>query len=208
MAWYSEVWPSSQQYWCSYFRSAWVDFRKKPSSFVSRPSWGRPVASLIFESFGWMESALGGSQFTFMQYWLSLQWLIRRCINLNNIIMQSTLSVRKKSLIELGSTRFCSGTASAAVTSAELQRAVLPLQPQPVQDVGNIWSSVRCFCECCSLGTHNFVRPLARPSNFTFTPRRGDVLLFLRQFFHASCRRFCFSRLRGVSITYYRMCCY
>ena len=97
--------------------------------------------------------------------------------------MQSTLSVRKKSLVESGSTTLCSGAASADVTSTELQHAVLRSFATATSARCWQWSSVRCFCEYCSLGTHDFVTPRARPSNSTSTPRRGDVFLFLRKFY-------------------------
>ena len=66
----------------------------------------------------------------------------------------------------------------AAVLSDALQQAVLPLQPQSVQDFG-IWSSVRCGClgrnaKCCKLRV--------RPEDSTSTPRRRDRLFFFRTF--------------------------
>ena len=91
----------------------------------------------------------------------------------------------------------------AAVLSDALQQAVLPLQPQSVQDFG-IWSSVRCGClgrntKCCKLRV--------RPSDSTSTPRRRDGFFFFRTFLvlFVEASVFCFTR---VFIAYYRVSCY
>ena len=87
----------------------------------------------------------------------------------------------------------------AAVLSDALQQAVLPLQPQSVQDFG-IWSSVRCGClgrnaKCCKLRV--------RPEDSTSTPRRRDGFFFLSHIFGAICGSFRFL-FRRVFVAYYR----
>ena len=76
----------------------------------------------------------------------------------------------------------------AAVLSDALQRTVLPLKPQSVQDLGNGAQSGAAVLagintKCCKLRV--------RPSNSTSTPRRSDGF-FLSYIFGAICESFSF----------------
>ena len=125
-----------------------------------------------------MESALGGSQFTFMEYWLSVQW---RYINLNNICKVRCQFAKRVSL--KAGQQHCA-PARPVLQLRQLScsmRGFVLLQPQPVQDVGSEAQSG--VSVSAALLERNFVTPRARPSNSTSTPRRGDVFLFLRKFY-------------------------
>ena len=87
-----------------------------------------------------------------------------------------------KSVTERGSERLCSAR-PVAVSSAPFQQAVLHLQPQTVQDVGNEAQSGASASAAVLEHTCNAIQPRARPSNTTSTPRRRDEILLLCTFF-------------------------
>ena len=109
-----------------------------------------------------------------------------------------------KSVTERRSGRLCSAR-PVAVLSAAFQRAVLPLQPQTVEDVGNDAqtgaSATVTVLEHTTLFSH--VLGLLSP-----ILRQGDVTdSFCSVHFSASCGRFCFSS-RDTCIAYYMVSCY
>ena len=87
-----------------------------------------------------------------------------------------------KSVTESGSGRFCSAR-PVTVSSAGFQQAVLHLQPQSVQDVGNEAQSGASASAAVLEHTMLFSHVLGLNSNTTSTPSRRDGFLLSRTFF-------------------------
>ena len=88
--------------------------------------------------------------------------------------------------------------------SDALQRAVLPLKPQSVQDFGNGAQSGAAVLagintKCCKLRV--------RPSNSTSTPRRSDGF-FLSYIFGAICESFSFLFEESIHSLYFLLASY